>query len=372
MKTLQMQSCVHPEGTIECAFFEVDIPDPKEHEVLIQVEAAPINPSDLGLMFGPAAIDSAKPGERNGYPSVTLSLPPAALKAMSSRVGQWMPAGNEAAGTVIAAGNAESAQAMMGQRVGAFGGEMYAGHRCLPASTCMVLPDPITAEQGASCFVNPMTALGFVETLAMEGHKAIVHTAAASNLGQMLNRICLADDIPLVSIVRSSAQRELLESQGAKLVVDSSTDNFNERLFSAVAETEATLAFDAIGGGKLANQILMAMEAAAVGRAGGFTRYGSEEMKQVYIYGALDMSPTTLSRGYGFCWGVSGWLLVPFLQRFGGERVEAMKQRVVSEMTTTFASHYSSRVRLTDALAIDAIQQYGVRATGQKTLIVNG
>lgn len=216
-----------------------------------------------------------------------------------------------------------------------------------------------------------MTALGFVETMRMDGHKAIVHTAAASNLGQMLNRICLDEEVPLVNIVRSAEQVALLEGQGAQFVLNSTDDDFDAQLVEAVKATGATLSFDAIGGGKLTNQILTAMEVAAQARMTTYSRYGSEEFKQAYIYGGLDLSPTTLSRGYGFAWSLGGWLLTPFLQRAGVERLIKMQQRVVSELTTTFASHYSHRVSLADSLSVAAVQQYGVRKTGQKTLITN-
>lgn len=370
MKTLQLQSCVHENATIECALFEVDVPEPGPDEVVIEVEAAPINPSDLGLMFGLADTDQAQASERNGHPSVVVPIPPAMLKAMGSRVGQWLPAGNEGAGTVIAAGSSDAAQALMGKRVGAYGGEFFANYRCLSVMQCMPLPDGVSAEQGASCFVNPMTALGFVETAKMEGHKAIVHLAAASNLGQMLNRICIEDGIPLVNIVRSQAQVDLLRGQGATWVLNSSDDDFAAQLQAAVEATGATIAFDPIGGGTLSNQILMAMEVAAQKRMPAWSRYGSEEHKQIYIYGMLDPAPMTLTRGYGFAWSVGGWLLTPFLQRAGIERIIAMQQRVLAGLTSTFASQYSDRVSLEGALGVDAVKLYGRKATGQKTIVL--
>lgn len=370
MKTLQLQSCVHDNATIECALFEVEVPEPGPDQVVIKVEAAPINPSDLGLMFGLADTDQAQASERNGHPSVVVPIPDAMLKAMASRVGQWLPAGNEGAGTVVAAGDSPAAQALLGKKVGAFGGEFFAGYRCLSVMQCMALPETASAEQGASCFVNPMTALGFVETTRMEGHKAIVHAAAASNLGQMLNRICQEDGIALVNIVRSEAQAKLLRDQGATWVLNQSEAGFQAALQEAVEATGATIAFDPIGGGTLSNQILMAMEVAAQKRMPEWSRYGSDEHKQVYIYGMLDPSPTQLTRGYGFAWSVGGWLLTPFLQRAGIERVVAMQQRVLAGLDTTFASHYSDRVSLAGALSVEAVKHYGRKATGQKTLIV--
>jgi NADPH2:quinone reductase len=340
---------------------------------MIKVEAAPINPSDLGLMFGILDTDAAQQGERNGYPSVSLAVPDAMMRAMSSRLNQWLPVGNEAGGTVVAAGSSDAAQALLGKRVGAFGGELFANYRVLPALQCLPLPDDVSTAEGASCFVNPMTALGFVETAKMEGHKAIIHAAAASNLGQMLNRICIEDGIPLINIVRSPQQVELLTKQGATYVLDSSQPSFAADLLEAIEATEATVAFDPIGGGTLSNQLLGAMEMAAQKRMTTWSRYGSDEHKQVYIYGMLDPSPTTLTRGYGFAWSVGGWLLFPFLQKRAGlERMIAMQQRVVAGLKTTFASHYSETVNLEAALSVDAVKDYGKKATGQKTLIVMG
>ena len=368
MKTLQMQSCVHENGTVECALVEIAVPEPAENEVLVQIEAAPINPSDLGLMFGAADLVSARTTERDGQPSLLLDVPPAAMRAMGPRIGQWMPVGNEGSGRVVAAGSHPDAQALLGKRVGMFGGEMYAGYRCVPIDQCMPFSDAISAEQAASCFVNPMTALGFMETRDMEGQKAIVHTAAASNLGQMLHRLCEADGIPLVNIVRSEEQVSLLKSLGAQWVLNSSDSDFMSQLIEALVATGATLAFDAIGGGKGVNRILTAMELAAA-KTGPWSRYGSEEPKQAYIYGQLDLSATELTRGYGWVWSVSGWLLTPFMKRAGPERVARMRARVMAEIDTTFASHYSSKRTLRDAMTVEAVAQYAARKTGQKTLL---
>jgi len=369
MKSLQMQSCVHEESTIECALFEVDIASPKDNEVMVKIEASPINPSDLGLMFGAADVGSIRASERNGHPSIVLDVPAPAMRAMATRVGEWLPVGNEACGTVVEAGASPEAQALLGKRVALFGGEMYSDYRTVSIFQCIPLPDSTTPEEGASCFVNPMTALGFAETMKIEGHKAIVHTAAASNLGQMLNRICLNDGIQLVNIVRSEEQVSLLRSQGAEYVVNSSDADFAEQLTAALNATGATLAFDAIGGGKLGNAILMAMEAAAVQRMTEWSRYGSNEFKQLYIYGALDLAPTTLNRGYGFSWGIGGWLLTPFMMKAGREVVDRMQARVVAELTTTFASGYSDRISLAESVTPGAGAKYGIRATGQKALI---
>ena len=368
MKALQMQSCVHENATVECALVEITIPDPKPDEVVVAVEAAPINPSDLGLMFGAADLSTVQEVERNGQPALLLDVPAAAMRAMAPRVGHWMGVGNEGSGRVIAAGDGEAAQALLGQRVGMFGGEMYAAYRCLPAAQCIAFPDTISAEQAASCFVNPMTALGFLETRDMESHGAMVHTAAASNLGQMLVRLCQADKIPLVNIVRSEAQVTLLRDMGAEWVLKTQSEQFMPELIKALKATGATVAFDAIGGGRLVNRILTAMEIAAA-QTGPWSRYGSEEVKQAYIYGQLDMSATELTRGYGWVWSVSGWLLTPFMNRAGPDRVARMRKRVVDEIDSTFLSHYSSRLSLQASLSATAVADYGARKTGQKTLL---
>lgn len=368
MKTLQMQSCVHDNATVECALVEVAVPEPGPDEVVVVVDAAPINPSDLGLMFGAADLTSVRETERDGQPAVILDVPQAAMRAMAPRVGHWMAVGNEGSGRVVAAGQGEAAVALMDRRVGMFGGELYTGYRCLPAAQCLAFPDSISAEQAASCFVNPMTALGFMETRDMEGQKALVHTAAASNLGQMLLRLCQADDVPLVNIVRSQEQVALLQSMGAEWVLNSQDESFMKQLIEALVATGATLAFDAIGGGRGVNRILTAMEIAAA-QTGPWSRYGSEQAKQAYIYGQLDLGPTELTRGYGWVWSVSGWLLTPFMNRAGSERVARMRDRVVKEIDSTFASHYSSRISLQEALTVDAVLAYGARKTGQKTLL---
>ena len=368
MKTIQMQSCVHGNGTVECTLVEIELPEPGPDDVVVEIEAAPINPSDLGLMFGAAELSTIRAAERDGQPAVLLDVPDAAMRAMAPRIGHWMAVGNEGSGRVIAAGKSDAAQALMGQRVGMFGGEMYAGHRCLPASQCMAFPENISAEQAASCFVNPMTALGFMETRLMEGQQAIVQTAAASNLGQMLLRLCQADDVPLVNIVRSDEQVALLKSKGAEWVLNSQAESFMKDLIAALVATGATLAFDAIGGGRGVNRILTAMEIAAA-QTGPWSRYGSEEPKQAYIYGQLDLGATELTRGYGWVWSVSGWLLTPFMKRAGPEVVARMQQRVLDEIDTTFASHYSSQLSLAEAITMKAVKDYGARKTGQKTLL---
>jgi NADPH2:quinone reductase len=234
---------------------------------------------------------------------------------------------------------------------------------------CLLLPDGTKPEEGASCFVNPLTSLGMTETMRREGHTALVHTAAASNLGQMLNKICIKDGIGLVNIVRKAEQEELLRKLGAKYVCNSSSSSFMQDLTKALTETGATIAFDAIGGGKLASQILSCMEAAAVSKMTEYSRYGSTTFKQVYIYGGLDRGPTELTRNFGFSWSLSGWLLTPFLQKIGFPAAQKLRERVVAELKTTFASHYSKTISLTEALQLDTLKAYSKFGTGEKYLI---
>lgn len=367
---LQMRSLVREDYTLEISLVEVEVPDPGPDQVLVRIEAAPINPSDLGLLFGPADRSSIAVSGTAERPVVTATIPEAGRRLVEGRLGQSLAIGNEGAGTVIAAGESEAAQALLGKTVGMFGGEMYGEYRCINVFQCLPLEEGTTAVEGASCFVNPMTALGMVETMRMENHSALVHTAAASNLGQMLNRICQQEGVELINIVRKHEQETLLQGIGAAHVINSSSDTFIPELTAKLEATGATLAFDAIGGGKLVSQILSCMEAAAVKRMSAYSRYGSDEYKQVYIYGALDLSPTQLHRNFGFSWGVGGWLLTPFMQRAGMDKVMAMRQRVASEIRTTFASHYSATVSLSAALDAEAIAGYGRQATGEKYLIL--
>ena len=366
---LQIQSTIKSSGELEIAVVSVPVPEPGPDDVLIRVEATPINPSDLGLLFGPADMSTATAGGTAEHPVVTAKVPEAVMSAVAARADAAMPVGNEGAGTVVAAGSSDKAQALMGKVVAAVGGAMYSQYRVMPADQCLVLHDGTTAEEAASCFVNPLTALGMVETMRAEGHTALVHTAAASNLGQMLLKICLNDGVDLVNIVRRKEQVDLLKSLGAKYVCNSSDDDFMDQLTDALEATGATIAFDATGGGKLASQILTAMEAAANRRAGGFSRYGSTTFKQVYIYGGLDRSPTTLVRNYGMSWSLGGWLLTPFLQKIGPEAANKLRQRVADEIKTTFASHYSNHVSLAGAVSLDSIAKYGKQSTGEKFLI---
>jgi NADPH:quinone reductase len=363
-----MRSLVTESSTVSVSLELLDVPVPGPDQVLIRVGAAPINPSDLGLLFAGADIGKAAAGGTAERPVVSAPLPPAAARAAAARIGESLPAGNEGAGTVISAGSSEAARRLLGKTVSVAGGGMYAQYRCADAASCLVLPDGVGAAAGASAFVNPMTVLGMVATMRGEGHAGIVHTAAASNLGQMLNRVCIEDGIPLVNIVRSAEQVRVLASQGAQHVLDSTADSFMADLTAAVKETSATVAFDAIGGGHLVSRILTCMEAAlSAGQT--FSRYGSATHKQVYIYGGLDRSPTDLTRGYGMAWGVGGWLLTPFLRKAGASTIATMRERVAAGITTTFASSYEGRLSLAEALQPNAVAAYARMATGRKYLI---
>jgi NADPH:quinone reductase-like Zn-dependent oxidoreductase len=366
---LQLRSVIRKNGELEISLINVPIAEPAADEVVVRIEAAPINPSDLGLLVGAADMATARASGTKDAPVITAKVPEAAMRAMAGRLDESMPVGNEGAGVVIRTGSSEAAKALLGKTVAMIGGAMYAQYRTIKVRECMVLPEGATPAEGASCFVNPLTSLGMVETMRREGHKALVHTAAASNLGQMLNKICLKDGILLVNIVRSPQQAEILRKIGAKFVVDSTSPTFSNDLTNAVAETGATLAFDAIGGGRIAGQILTSMEAAANRNAKVYSRYGSNVHKQVYIYGGLDTGPTELNRTFGMTWGIGGWLLFPFLQKIGPSEVLKLQQRVAAELKTTFASHYTQVVSLAEALQLSHVAVYAKRATGEKYLI---
>jgi NADPH:quinone reductase-like Zn-dependent oxidoreductase len=366
---LQLRSLITKGGDLELSLAKVEIPEPGPDQVVVKVEATPINPSDLGLLLGPADPATLKASGSGEAIKVIGKVSPASLPFLAARLDQAMPVGNEAAGTVIKAGSSEAAQALKGKVVSMIGGAMYAQYRLIKATDCQALPAGTTPAEGASWFVNPLTALGMTETMKREGHKALVHTAAASNLGQMLNKICLKDGIGLVNIVRKPDQAKLLKGIGAKHVVDSSSAKFMDELVQALVETGATIAFDAIGGGRLASDILTAMEIALNKSAKEYSRYGSTTHKQVYIYGSLNTGPVELVRNYGMAWGVGGWLLTPFLQKIGRPDQVRLRERVVSELKTTFASHYTRTVSLTEALDPKNIAAYAKRATGEKFLI---
>jgi NADPH:quinone reductase-like Zn-dependent oxidoreductase len=366
---LQLRSLISRDGTLKLSLETVVTPEPAADEIVVRVEAAPINPSDLGLLLGAADLSTATMQGEGTAAVVTATVPPKLMRAMAGRLDESMPVGNEGAGVVVEAGSSEAAQALLGKSVALIGGAMYSQYRCVKAADVIVLPEDATPADGASSFVNPLTALGMVETMRREGHTALVHTAAASNLGQMLNRICLMDGVALVNIVRSEEQVTLLRGIGATHVCNSASPTFMDDLTTALIDTGATLAFDAIGGGKLAGQILTGMEIAANKNAKTYSRYGSTVHKQVYIYGGLDMSPTEINRNFGMTWGIGGWLLFPFLQKVGADTAKAMRERVARELKTTFASTYTREISLTEALQLDVIGGYNRRSTGEKYLI---
>jgi NADPH:quinone reductase len=369
LEGLQLRSLVKNGGELQLSLARVAVPDPAPDEIVVRIEATPINPSDLGLLVGPADTSTLAVSGSKDMPVVTAKIPDQALRLVTARVDQEMPVGNEGAGTVVAAGSSPEAQALKGKLVAILGGEMYATYRTVKAKAALPLPPGATAADGASCFVNPLTALAMVKTMQMEGHTALVHTAAASNLGQMLNKICLKDGVDLVSIVRSDEQARILKDIGAKQIVDSSKPSFMEDLIAAVTATGATLGFDAIGGGKLAGQILAAMEISLNSRPGSYSRYGSTTHKQVYIYGRLSMEPTILTAAYGMAWGVGGFLLTPFLQKVGPAEAQKLRERVAAELKTTFASHYTKTISLREALDSETIRAYNRKSTGEKYLI---
>ena len=366
---LQLRSLIRPGGELELSLAEVPIPAPGPDEILVRIEAAPLNPSDLGLLFGAADMSAARASGSKSRPVITAPVPEVALKSMAGRLGQSMPVGNEGAGVVVEAGAAPEAQALIGRTVAMIGGAMYSQYRCVPVADCLPLPTGTSPKQGASSFINPLTALGMVATMRREGHQALVHTAAASNLGQMLNRLCQAEQIGLVNIVRQPQQAQLLRGQGAMHVCDSSSPGFLAELTEALVATGATLAFDATGGGKLAGQILACMEAALNRSATTYSRYGSPTHKQVYLYGSLDPRPTEFNRSFGMAWGMGGWLVFTHLQHLDAGTVQSFKQRVASEITTTFASSYTQEISLAEVLSLEHIASYGKRATGEKYLV---
>ncbi len=366
---LQLRSLITRGGELRLSLQQVPTSEPAADEVVVRVEASPLNPSDLGLLLGPADMSTSRASGTADAPVITAQVPEKLLRGVAARLDDSMPVGNEGAGVVVRAGSSPAAQALVGKTVAMLGGAMYSQFRTINVQQCLVLPEGTKPAEGASCFVNPLTALGMVETMRLEGHTALVHTAAASNLGQMLNRICLKDGVELVNIVRKPEQEALLRGIGAKHVCNSSAPTFMEDLTRALIASGATLAFDAIGGGRLASQILTCMEAAAVSKMKEYSRYGSTTHKQVYLYGMLDRAPTELVRTYGMAWGVGGWLLTPFLQRVGPAAAQKLRERVVAELKTTFASHYTKVISLADALRPEMIAAYAKFGTGEKYLI---
>lgn len=368
-KSLQLKSRVNDNATLDLLLEETETPPLGEGDILVQMQAAPINPSDLGVMFGPADVEAATSSGSGADTLLSLPISERTLARFGPRIGKAVPTGNEGAGLVIEAGSSDAAQALMGRTVAMFGGAMYQQYRVMPAASCLPLPDGVTAREGASSVVNPMTALSMIETMRLEGHSALVHTAAASNLGQMLNKVCQADGIDLVNIVRKPEQEELLKGIGAKHIVNSSAPDFKSDLADALVATGATLAFDATGGGSLASDILGCMETALNRTSDRYNHYGSVSHKQVYLYGSLDMSPTQLDRAYGMAWGVGGWLLPNFLQRIGGAKMVELQMRVAREIKTTFASHYTEELSLSGALDAQTAKRYSAKVTGEKYLL---
>ena len=368
-QTLRIRSLLTPNGQLELSLVGEPIPLPGPDDVVIRVQAAPINPSDLGQLFAAADLGSLRQSGTAERPVVTATVPRTIVEALAARVNQPMGAGNEGAGEVVAAGTSGAAQAMLGRTVATFAGEMYAQFRCVPVAQCVSLPANVTPAQGASCFVNPMTVLGIVETTRIQGHTALVHTAAASNLGQMLNRVCIEDGLGLVNVVRNDDQERLLRGHGARYVCNSAGPSFERDLVAAIEATNATVAFDAVGGGTLADRILAAMESVLARKSVGYSLYGTSTPKQLYIYGALDTSPTILRRNYGARWSVAGWLLPQFMQTAGPDTIARMQRRVIDGLLTTFASRYTKEISLADALRVDEITIYAQRATNGKYLI---
>ena len=367
----EMRSKVTKKGYMEISIIETQIPQPKGNEVLIKIDAAPINPSDLGRLLSYAAdLSDINTMEGNHPTQIKIKLKEKLMSPLKPRLDQSLSLGNEGAGVVVDAGS--EAKEMIGKTVGLAGGGMYCQYRCMPANNCLLMDDQTSPEEAASSFVNPMTALGFIETMKLEGHEALIHTAASSNLGQMLIKICKTDSVPLINIVRNSSQIELLKNVGANFVCSTSDKSFEEDLFTSIKETGATLAFDATGGGnegKLAGQILSAMERAILSSSKEYKIYGSDTHKQVYIYGGLDRSPTILNRSYGMSWSIGGWLLMPMINKFGMEKFQKMRERVAREIKTTFASKYHKHISLEQALQPDIIRAYAAQSTGKKYLI---
>jgi NADPH2:quinone reductase len=366
---IQLTSTINEDNKLTLALQHIDMPQPGADEVVIRIEAAPLNPSDLGVLFSAADMSTATQSGTQENPIITAGVPAQLMPSLKTRVGKATPVGNEGAGTVVAAGSSPAAQALMGKTVAVIGGGTYRQYHCANVQSCLPLKEGTTAKQGASSFVNPLTALTMVATMRAEGHKAIIHAAAASNLGQMLNRVCIADGVDLINIVRKPEQVKLLRNMGAKYVVNSSSDTFLADLTAAIIETGATIAFDPIGGGQLTSDILNCMEVAAARDMKEHTIYGSDTFKQVYIYGALNRGPITLYRDFGFAWAVNGFLLFNALGKLGTETVVAMRKRVAEEITTTFASHYTHEVSLAEALQLQSIAGYSKQATGEKYLI---
>ena len=367
----QIRSIVTSEGNVEISIVKVDKPIPADDEVLIEVHAAPINPSDIGLLLTFAGdLSNINISESGDDLVASIKIHPGLMASMKPRLDKSLAVGNEGAGIVVDAG--KNVKELIGKTVGLAGGSMYSQYVCVPAINCLVMEEGTTPKEAASSFVNPLTALSFIETMKMENHSAIVHTAAASNLGQMLVKICKDDGIPLVNIVRKQEQVDILKNIGAEYVCNTSDPNFMKTLIKAVVETGATLGFDATGGGnngELPGQILSAMEVAANKNSKEYSRYGSETYKQVYIYGGLDQTPSILKRSYGMSWGLGGWLLTPMLGKIGMDKFQTMRARIAKEIKTTFASTYIQEISLEEMLQPEIINSFAKHKTGNKYLV---
>lgn len=363
---LQMRSRISSAGVLELSLDETEIGEPASDEVVVRMEAAPIHPTDMALMFGLADMSQAQARGTSERPVLTAPVPAAVMPVTSLRLDRSLPVGIEGAGTVMRAG--DGARHLQGRMVAVFGDGSFAQYRCVKASDCMVLPDDASPAEGAAAIVNPLTALCMVETLRRRGCDALVHTAAASTLGRMLLELCREEGLALVNVVRRPEQVQELKGLGAVHVCDSSAPGFRESLTDAIAATGATVCFDAVGG-KLTGRILACLEAAASRSTAEYSRYGTTEPKHVYVYGALDRAPIEIGRGVGLTWSVSGWLLFNVMAALGRDRVEQLHERIRQGLRTTFASHFTSVISLADALRPEIVADYAERRTGAKYLI---
>ena len=363
----QIVSTATAAGELVLSIVENEIPTPNDDEVVVEMEAAPINPSDMFPLLGFADYSKGELVTDGNEQKMVAPVPPQFVDAMRARLDQTLPVGNEGSGRVIAAG--ANVKHLEGKLVSLVTGQCYQQFVKAPAFMCLPHKDDTSAEEAASSYVNPLTALGFVETLKAEGHKAMAHTAAASNLGQMVLKLCLQEGIDLICIIRSDEQAKILKDLGAKYVINSNDDDFKDQLVDAMAETGATLAFDAIGAGDMADTLLASMERALSRNASGLNTYGSDQHKQVYIYGRLAQGPVTLGQSYGMHWGVGGWLLTPFLQKIGMEKMGELQARVANEIKTTFSSNITDTLSLSEAIDPANIARYMPKKTGEKYLI---
>jgi NADPH:quinone reductase-like Zn-dependent oxidoreductase len=363
---LQLRSTLAPDGTLRLTVAQAPVAQPGPGQVVVRMEAAPINPSDLMTLL--AAADPASARVEGNAVLLRIAADDARLRA--GRFGQALNAGLEGAGTVIAAGKGAEefegrAVALLSLTAGTFG-----QYVTIDATECAALPDGVSTREGAALFCNPLTALAIAETVRLEGGHALIHTAAASNLGQMLVKICREDGLALVNVVRRQEQADLLKSLGAEHVCNSSAPGFDEELRAAIAATGATMAFDAIGGGDSVAMLHRAMEDVAVSRLGFYSPYGSMEPKQVLIYGHLDRSPIALNGDeYGMDWTVRQWAMPQTMARVGPERADELRQRILDGLKTTFASHFSREISLAEALDPTILQAYARQGTGEKYLI---